>query len=50
MSTPEERLFGLMEVAEAQQAAVREALEALAAERAALSEERETLARECAKR
>jgi len=41
----EDRLYGLMEVAERQQAAVQAALEGLAAERAALTRERETLAR-----
>ena len=50
MSEPVEpddhRLYGLMEVAEAQQAAVQKALEGLAAERAALQRERETLARQ----
>jgi predicted mannosyl-3-phosphoglycerate phosphatase (HAD superfamily) len=38
------RLYGLMEVAEGQQAAVQVALEGLAAERAALRREREALA------
>jgi len=41
----EDRLYGLMEVAERQQAAVQAALEGLAAERAALVREREALAR-----
>jgi len=41
----EERLYGLMEVAERQQAAVQRALDGLAAERAALAREREALAR-----
>ncbi len=41
----EDRLYGLMEVAERQQAAVQAALEGLAAERAALAREREALAR-----
>ncbi len=41
----EDRLYGLMEVAERQQAAVQAALEGLAAERAALAQEREALAR-----
>ena len=41
----EGRLYGLMEVAERQQAAVQAALEGLAAERAALAREREALAR-----
>ena len=41
----EDRLYGLMEVAERQQAAVQAALEGLAAERAALTREREALAR-----
>lgn len=39
------RLYGLMEIAEGQQAAVQAALEGLAAERAALRREREALAR-----
>ena len=42
---PEDRLYGLMEVAERQQAAVQAALDGLAAERAALAREREALAR-----
>lgn len=41
----EDRLYGLMEVAERQQAAVQVALEGLAAERTALAREREALAR-----
>lgn len=41
----EDRLYGLMEVAERQQAAVQAALEGLAAERTALAREREALAR-----
>ena len=41
----EDRLYGLMEVAERQQAAVQAALEGLVAERAALAREREALAR-----
>ena len=40
----EDRLYGLMEVAERQQGAVQAALEGLAAERAALAREREALA------
>ena len=40
------RLYGLMEVAEGQQAVVQAALEGLAAERAALRREREALARQ----
>ena len=40
----EDRLYGLMEIAERQQAAVQAALEGLAAERAALRREREMLA------
>ena len=40
------RLYGLMEIAEGQQAAVQAALEGLAAERAALRREREALARQ----
>ena len=39
----EERLYGLIEIAERQQAAVQAALEGLAAERAALARERERL-------
>lgn len=41
----EDRLYGLMEVAERQQAAAQATLEGLAAERAALAREREALAR-----
>ncbi len=41
----EDRLYGLMEIAERQQAAVQAALDGLAAERAALGREREALAR-----
>jgi hypothetical protein len=41
----EDRLYGLMEIAERQQAAVQVALDGLAAERAALAREREALAR-----
>jgi len=41
----EDRLYGLMEIAERQQAAVQAALDGLAAERAALAQEREALAR-----
>ncbi len=44
MSAAEERLYGLMEVAERQQAAAQAALEGLAAERAALARERGALA------
>ncbi len=40
------RLYGLMEIAEGQQAAVQAALEGLAAERVALAREREALARQ----
>ena len=43
-SGDEERLYGLMEIAERQQAAVQAALDGLAAERAALAREREALA------
>ena len=43
--TEEHRLYGLIELAETQQAAVQTALQGLAAERAALQRERETLAR-----
>jgi hypothetical protein len=46
MSADEDRLYGLMEIAERQQAAVQAALDGLAAERAALARERETFARE----
>ncbi len=42
----EERLFGLIEIAERQQAAAQAALEGLAAERVALKREREQLAQE----
>ena len=45
MSETEDRLYGLMEVVERQQAAVQAALEGLAAERVALQREREKLAR-----
>ncbi len=45
MSEAEDRLYGLMEVVERQQAAVQAALEGLAAERVALQCEREKLAR-----
>jgi hypothetical protein len=48
MSGDEDRLYGLMEIAERQQAAVQSALDGLAAERAALARERERLAREVA--
>lgn len=48
MSGEEDRLYGLMEIAERQQAAVQAALEGLAVERAALARERERLAREVA--
>jgi hypothetical protein len=41
----EDRLYGLMEIAERQQVAVQAALDGLAAERAALKREREMLAR-----
>jgi len=44
-SAAEDRLYGLMEIAERQQAAVQAALDGLAAERAALGREREALAR-----
>ena len=43
--TAEDRLYGLMEVAERQQATVQVALDGLVAERAALAREREALAR-----
>ncbi|GBR73959.1 hypothetical protein [Acidiphilium acidophilum] len=46
MSEPEDRLYGLMEIAERQQAAVQAALDGLTAERAALERERQALARE----
>lgn len=42
----EDRLFGLMEIAQGHQAAVQAALEGLTAERAALRKEREELARQ----
>jgi hypothetical protein len=42
----EDRLYGLVEIADRQQAAVQAALEGLAAERAALAREREALARQ----
>ncbi len=45
MSEAEDRLYGLMEVVERQQAAMQAALDGLAAERAALQREREALAR-----
>jgi hypothetical protein len=45
MSETEDRLYGLMEVVERQQAAVQAALEGLAVERVALQREREKLAR-----
>lgn len=45
MSETEDRLYGLMEVVERQQAAVQAALEGLAAERVALQREREALTR-----
>ncbi len=48
MSEAEDRLYGLMEVAERQQAAAQAALEGLVAERAALRREREMLARQVA--
>jgi type II secretory pathway component PulL len=48
MSAEEDRLYGLMEIAERQQAAVQAALDGLVAERAALARERERLAREVA--
>ena len=44
MSETEDRLYGLMEIAERQQAAVQAALDGLVAERAALGREREALA------
>ena len=46
MSEADEQLYGLMEIAERQQAAVQTALEGLAAERVALQGEREQLAAE----
>jgi hypothetical protein len=45
MSETEDRLYGLMEIAERQQAAVQAALDGLAAERAALGRERQALAK-----
>jgi hypothetical protein len=48
MSEGEDRLYGLMEIAERQQAAVQAMLDGLAVERAALARERERLAREVA--
>jgi hypothetical protein len=48
MSEGEDRLYGLMEIAERQQAAVQAMLDGLAGERAALARERERLAREVA--
>jgi hypothetical protein len=48
MSAEEDRLYGLMEIAERQQALVQAALDGLAAERAALERERQRLAREIA--
>ena len=48
MSGEEDRLYGLMEIAERQQAAVQAALDGLAVERAALARERERLGREVA--
>ena len=48
MSADEDRLYGLMEIAERQQTAVQAALDGLAAERAALAHERERLTREVA--
>ncbi len=48
MSADEDQLYGLMEIAERQQAAVQAALEGLAAERAALARERQTFAQEVA--
>lgn len=48
MSDAEGSLYGLMEIAERQQAAVQAALDGLAVERAALARERESLAREAA--
>ncbi|MHB1304791.1 MAG: hypothetical protein ACYCZB_15160 [Acidiphilium sp.] len=46
MSEAEERLYGLMEIAERQQAVVQRALNGLAEERAALAQERQKLAAE----
>ena len=48
MSAEEDRLYGLMEIAERQQALVQAALDGLAAERAALERERQRLARDIA--
>lgn len=48
MSEAEDRLYGLMEIAERQQAVVQAALDGLTAERAALERERRELAREVA--
>jgi hypothetical protein len=48
MSGDEDRLYGLMEIAERQQAVVQAALDGLVAERAALARERERLAHEVA--
>jgi len=48
MSDAEDRLYGLMEIAERQQAAVQAALDGLGAERAALTRERQVLARDVA--
>ena len=48
MSADEERLYGLMEIADSQQKAVQAALDGLKAERAALARERERLAGEIA--
>ena len=48
MSSAEERLYGLMEIAERQQAVVQRALNGLAEERAALAQERQKLAEEAA--
>ncbi len=48
MSEGEDRLYGLMEIAERQQAAVQAALDGLEAERGALERERQKLAREVA--
>ncbi len=48
MSAEEERLYGLMEIAERQQAAVQAALDGLAAAGEALERERQRLAREVA--
>ncbi|HUW80005.1 MAG TPA: hypothetical protein VMV54_03810 [Acidocella sp.] len=48
MSEGEDRLYGLMEIAERQQALVQAALDGLTVERAALERERQKLAREVA--